>query len=779
MENILRKFFQLLILVTFVFAAICSKAQPTTDSLKQLYDKTTNDSMRAIILFEMGDALKGTEPDSSKRLYYKGWELILKSKLDTLHFLQRKADGLFEIARSQRYLGHYQDALNTQQEVCGLYSSLNDSLKLAQCYVNIGNTHFSMGNLDTSLDFYFKSLRMYEAINNSIGIADCHNNIGSVYKELNDHDQALEYHLSSVKRFENLLLQSTDSSEIMSIKRGLSYGYNNIGIVYWYKEENDKAIEQYKKSLEIKLEISDPNGIAQAYNNIAIVYATTEDFEEAISYFKKSFQVYTAHGNQNGLAMVNGNISYLNILLADKQRERDIARKHLKIAIEYAQESNRIAIDIGALPYKLESVGYLNLAHSKLGNYKLALDYANQYSEIQQEMFSKDKADAIAETVEKYESEKRELQIENMEKENLLFQRTIENQRTIILSSSIVILLLIGYATLLFIFIKRKKRDNLRLTLQNEEILQQKEEIQAQLDELDAQRKEIEQLYLIAIERRNILEKQRDNINDSIRYAQFIQKAVLPDLNTIFKKAGLNSESYFIMNRAKDVVSGDFYWATLKENWLILTVADCTGHGVPGALMSMLGVSFLNEIVLKNNIVDPAKILDELRTHVISSLRQTSESGTQRDGMEMSIAAINTKTKECIWAGANNPLWIARKDVTHLPIDSEYPNIQEFKPNYMPVAAYVKMTPFTNHKIQLAGGDRLFLFSDGYGDQFGGPEGKKFNMYSAFKRLISQTSNLPMPKQGEELEENFDTWIGFGGSRFEQTDDVTILGIMV
>lgn len=754
-------------------------AQPNVDSLKLLLDKTTTNSMRAIIMFEMGEALASSDPDSSAILFNKGWKLALSSELDTVIFYQRRADGLHRIAQSYRFLGRFEESLVTQQEVCTMYNSLRDSVKIAQCYMNIGNIFFRMGNLDSSLEFYYKSLSLYEKITNPMGVAECFNNIGSVYKELEDFDQALNFHLESVERLKVILNETTDSIDLHNIKRAISYAYNNIGIVYWHKEDNEKSIGYYKNSLDIKLDLNDPNGVAQAYNNIAIVYATNEEFEEAIAYFQKSFEVYTSTKDQNGLAMVNGNIAYLNILLAEKPENKANARMYLNRAVDYAKESNSIAKSIGALPYQLESLGYLNIAYSKLGNYKQALDYANSYSEVQKEIFSKDKADAIAETVAKYEAEKKQLQIDNMEKENPLFQRRIENQRIAIISSTALIALLLGYGTLLFLYLRRKKRDNQRLTIQNEEILQQKEEIQAQLDEIDAQRKEIEQLYLIAIERRNILEKQRDNINDSIRYAQFIQNAVLPDLNAIFKKAGLGETSYFIMYRAKDVVSGDFYWATLKDNWLIATVADCTGHGVPGALMSMLGVSFLNEIVVKNNVIDPASILNELRTHVISSLKQTNHSGTHRDGMEMSIIAINTQTKECKWAGANNPLWVARNNTPHIPMDREYPNIQEFKPDFMPVAAHIKMAPFTNHTITLEPGDRVFLFSDGYADQFGGPEGKKFNMYSAFKRLMSQTSDYPMPKQGEELEANFDTWIGFGGSRFEQTDDVTILGIMV
>jgi tetratricopeptide (TPR) repeat protein/serine phosphatase RsbU (regulator of sigma subunit) len=747
------------------------------DSLSKLYRETSNDTLRVSLLFELGNCYTNSNADTALWFYKEAWGLTKSKNLDTLDFLKIKAASYSNLGLSYRKLGSFHQALVLQEESLRINIFFDDKLSIARVKVNIGNIFFNLGNFDVSLNNYYEALLVYESLNDRVGIADCHNNIGSVYKEMEDFDRALEHHYKSVEVFENLLL-SADTTNHTAMKRGLSYGFNNIGVALWSKGNSQEAIEYYQKSLEIKRENNDKNGVAQGYNNIAIVYATDGSYEESINYFQQSLNLYTQTQNLNGLAMVNGNIAYLNILLSEKP-EGGKSIFYLKKSLESANKSFEISEQIGALPFQIEAAGYLKTAYSRLGNSEKALVYANKYIEIQKEIFSKEKANAIAETASRYEVEKQQLLIKNMENEKLLFQKTIDIQKIVIISGSILMLLLFTLTIILVKYNKRKKRANNMLSEQNEEILQQKEEIIAQLDEIEIQKREIEQLYLIALERKNVLERQRDNINDSIRYAKFIQSAVLPDLHSVFKEAGFEEDSFFILYRPKDVVSGDFYWATLKNDWLVAAVADCTGHGVPGSLMSMLGVSFLNEIVVKNGIVDPAEILENLRNYIIESLKQSGEGITRRDGMEMSIIAINRFSMECFWAGANNPLWIVRKGNQNINLSMPENNIEELKPDLMPVAVHIKMTPFKNTRFFLDKGDRLFLFSDGYGDQFGGLEGKKFNMHSAFKRLLVQTSSLPIVEQGEVIESNFDAWINIGGSRFEQTDDVTVFGILV
>lgn len=249
---------------------------------------------------------------------------------------------------------------------------------------------------------------------------------------------------------------------------------------------------------------------------------------------------------------------------------------------------------------------------------------------------------------------------------------------------------------------------------------------------------------------------------------------MLPNLDEVFAQEPQVVQSHFVFYKPKDIVSGDFYWATHINEWLLLSVVDCTGHGVPGAFMSMLGISHLNEISLSEVFVSPATILERLRTHVVSALNQKEKTGSRRDGMEMSVLSLNTKTLECYWAGAKSPLWIIRGSNG---ASGKFPEIEEIKADPIPVSLHVYMEQFTNHEIKVNKGDKLYIFSDGYADQFGGPEGKKFNMYKAFNKLIAETSSLPMKKQGAAIEDTYYKWVNYNGKRYGQVDDITVIGI--
>jgi serine phosphatase RsbU (regulator of sigma subunit) len=288
-----------------------------------------------------------------------------------------------------------------------------------------------------------------------------------------------------------------------------------------------------------------------------------------------------------------------------------------------------------------------------------------------------------------------------------------------------------------------------------------------QKEEISRQRDEIKKQHEIVVEHKK-------EIDDSIRYAKRIQTAVLP----ADKYADSILGEHFIIFRPKDVVSGDFYWATKTDEWTVVTAADCTGHGVPGAFMSMLGISFLNEIVSKKELTNTGDVLNYLRKSVIDALKQTGGEGTQKDGMDMSLVAIHKDRKKAMWSGANNPLLIIRKQKRVESTNDVSDIVEEIKPDKMPVAVHVTMDAFSFHEFDVNEGDRLYLFSDGLPDQFGGEKGKKF-LYKRFKQILVETSNLDIKEQGNALETELDAWMNFNGKKYEQVDDITVIGLQI
>jgi serine phosphatase RsbU (regulator of sigma subunit)/ligand-binding sensor domain-containing protein len=258
---------------------------------------------------------------------------------------------------------------------------------------------------------------------------------------------------------------------------------------------------------------------------------------------------------------------------------------------------------------------------------------------------------------------------------------------------------------------------------------------------------------------RDILEHQKNEIQDSIRYAGRIQNAVLPTSQDF---TDLVPDS-FVFFRPRDIVSGDFYWVGKVGNKVIISAADCTGHGVPGAFMSMLGVAFLNEIVNKDHIVQPDIILGKLREKVIEALQQQGISGEAKDGMDIVVICIDNSEMKLQYAGAYNPLITVRKK-----------QLNEIVADKMPIAIYERMKEFTNHELAIEKGDLFYFFSDGFEDQFGGPEGKKFKA-KRFRELLVEISESPMKEQKEMIEKTFEKWKGSQ----DQVDDIVVLGVRI
>lgn len=318
----------------------------------------------------------------------------------------------------------------------------------------------------------------------------------------------------------------------------------------------------------------------------------------------------------------------------------------------------------------------------------------------------------------------------------------IEKQKLILYFVVFALLLVSFLGYYIYRGYRIKKEANIKLEEKNRTISAQKDEIEKQRDLAAAQRDQI--AY------------QKKHITDSIMYAKRIQTALIPSMELFSEKL-----EHFVLYKPLAIVSGDFYWVSANGNKQVIICADCTGHGVPGAFMSMLGVSLLNEIVNSKQILMPNDIIENLRQGIIKTLKQVAEEDSVKDGMDIEVCLIDFDTNKLWFAGANNPLYLVRNG-----------ELIHYRADKMPVAIHYKMAPFTLHEIDLRKGDAFYILTDGYSDQFGGPKEKKF-MSSQLKETIVSMNGMPMLKQGERLNEIFEGWRGNNS----QVDDVTVIGI--
>jgi serine phosphatase RsbU (regulator of sigma subunit) len=318
----------------------------------------------------------------------------------------------------------------------------------------------------------------------------------------------------------------------------------------------------------------------------------------------------------------------------------------------------------------------------------------------------------------------------------------IEKQKLVLYFVIFALLLVSFLGYYIYRGYKIKKEANIKLEEKNRTISLQKDEIEKQRDLAAAQRDQIGY--------------QKRHIEDSIMYAKRIQTALIPSLELFSDKL-----EHFVLYKPLAIVSGDFYWVSTQSNPQVIISADCTGHGVPGAFMSMLGVTMLNEIVNGKHILEPDQIIENLRQGIIKSLKQVAEEDSIKDGMDIAVCVVDFDKNILWYAGANSPLYHVRGgELTHYRADK------------MPVAIHYRMEPFTLHRIDLQKGDAFYIFSDGFADQFGGPNQKKF-MSMQLRETLAAMSGMPMLKQGERLNEIFEEWRGDS----PQIDDVTLIGV--
>lgn len=566
---------------------------------------------------------------------------------------------------------------------------------------NMGYEADNKGNIIKAIEYYEKALKIREQAGDKKGIAESINNLGSLYSYQNDMKAAIVYYDKARRLYEEI-------GDFKSSTQSL----NNLGNAYNNEGDHKKAIEYNMKALAIQEKYRDEAGMANSLDNLGTAYEETGDTVRAIDYYKHALEIQERLGNTGGMVGVYNNLADI-YYATDK-----------KISKEYADKAFALAQELG-FPKNIENVSHrLYKLYQNTGNYAKALEMYELYVKMRD---STNGIELVREaTSSKYNQQEQQLKLEH-EKRQAIAAGEIKKQRLLLLLIFTITIGVGGIAVLVYRNLQRYKKAK--------RIIEQQKEL--------------------------VEEKQKE-ILDSIRYAKRIQNAVLKEQEHV---SGHLPE-HFVLFQPKDIVSGDFYWSLEKDAYWYLAAADCTGHGVPGAFLTILGTSFLNELNATDTILTPAEILDKLRGRMIKELSVTGNGvNDTKDGMDISLARLNLKTNELMWAGANNPLWI---------YVNEKASFTEVGSHKQPIGFYPTLTPYPNHTIQLKKGDVYYLFTDGYADQFGGPRGKKFK-YKKLQELLLSVKDDSLDKQKKVLLDSFFQWKG----DYEQTDDVCIVAVRV
>lgn len=631
------------------------------------------------------------------------------------------------------YQGESEKALENHLLAIQYRNECGDIQGVGNSYNNIALVYLNLSDYEKSLENNLKALRIREEIGDKHGTANSYNNIGVIYQKQNSYDRAIENYEKALKL-----------REAVGDKFGIGMSYNNIGLIYLDKKEYREAVKNLLKGLAIREEIGDKKGMADSYLNVGTLYYHQKKYDKAIEYVFKAAGINERIGNKRGIGLSYANIGTCYLM-----------QNNLDAALLYLNKGVKILNEIGSKDGVKDAYSALASVYEQKGDFKKAYEYQVMYADLRDTLFDEQVSEKMTEMNAKYESEKKNKEIVKKDAEISRQQADAEKQSIVRNAFIIGFLLVLILAFFIYREYKQKQRANL------------------------------------------LLDRKNEQITDSINYAKRIQDSVFPPVSQVRQYL----PEFFVFHRSKDIVSGDLYWfaeigdggrgtgdeeevtvsrssslaprppSPVPRPSLLLAAVDCTGHGVPGAFMSMMAYNLLEQIVKTNHLHQPAAILNELSLQVAASLRQTDVIGKVNDGMDIALLRLMPRMEEgevvyceLEYAGAHNSLYLIRKGVLH-----------ETKADKASIGfSLEKAFVFTHHVIKLEKGDCCYIFTDGFADQFGGPNNEKF-YYQPFRDLLLEIHHLSMDEQKHRLENVFSEWKG-GNS---QIDDVLVMGFRV
>ncbi|MEZ4936005.1 MAG: tetratricopeptide repeat protein [Crocinitomicaceae bacterium] len=721
-----------LLLIAFLSSAVLfsqGKIEHQVDSLKNLLTEDIQDQMKVAVLHNLATKLMRSDTLASTNYAKEALKLSQQTgykdgEIDVLEFFSRKFTEQ----------GRLDTALHLLNTILEMEDQIENKQRLANLYISKGNIYDIKSDYTKALEAYLKGEELFIQSKFDRGIGMANLGIGNIYHATERWDQAAERYRKSA----NYLQKINDPYTSWPINN-LATSLQNLG-------QLDSAEYYFKVSLKMKEDAGDIYGASYTYSDMAELYVLMNQIDLAEKYLKKALELKL---QVEGISQETIGMALIRLGEIQIKRGKFIESiPNLRMGLEKAEESASVeAIMFGNK--------HLSNALYKIGNYKEAYEKLFMFSSLQDSISKVKSSQALAEMQTKYETKEKDEQLQSANRANELnklraykAEADSERKNTLIYGALALVLLLLLGVGFAIRSIQLRKRNNEILRSKNKEITIQKE----------------------------IVEEKNKEITDSITYAKRIQSAILPSDNLI-KRSLPNS---FVLYKPKDIVAGDFYWMEMgksiaqeQENVLI-AAADCTGHGVPGAMVSVVCNNSLNRSVREFGLTDPGKILDKTRELVVKEFEKSQEE--VKDGMDIAVVSIeqqqgegaSSKSISCSklkYAGANNPLWVIRKDSNE---------IEEFKADKQPIGKFSHSKPFVTHELTLNSGDTFYIFSDGYVDQFGGDKGKKFKA-SNLKTLLLDIQNLEMSTQKEQLDQVFEEWKGEN----EQLDDVCFIGVRI
>ena len=714
MEAIVRKVFKVrkvlkLVWTLGIFCVINFQLTAQThliDSLTARVSAEKDDTAKVTTMCFLGDKLcRAGKVD--KAMQYGNQALELSKKLD-----DKFGEAIANRVVAQCYYAQlkYVDALHSLTTGLKIAEDIKDTFGAAIFYTRMGLAYFRLANLPEALKADLASLALREKIKDSAGMCSSLINIGNVYSEQNNYTEALKYEERALKlciRFKQ--------------RNNASACYNNMGGIEVKSKRFDSALYNFNKSIEIERQIGDSAGVAIALGNIGEIYTDLGKYDKALEYTTQGLIIKKAVGYR---FYESAYIQYSDIY--NRMKQYRMAKLYADTALELSMA--------GGSKDRIE-LSYQDLARadSGLGDYKAALTNSLHAQSWRDSLVNEENTKKTVQAEMNYEFEKKQAEEKaEQDKKDAIATTEQRKQNIIIASVSLGLILVLVFSGLLL--------SRFRVTQRQKRIIE---------------------------EQKSLVEEKNKDITDSIHYASRIQRALLTTDEYISKRLS----DYFILFKPRDIVSGDFYWAlsapsTNGTDSFLICAGDCTGHGVPGAFMSLLNISLLNEVTIERKIYEPAKVLDDVREHIIKALNPEGKDEGSKDGMDCILASLTLSEGGAIlkYAAAYNAPVVIRNN-----------NVIELQADKMPVGIFPgEKKPFTQHTVELQKGDCIYLFTDGYADQFGGEKGKKFK-YKQLQQLIMENSQLTMAEQKQILEKAFENWKG----NLAQVDDVLVIGIRI